>query len=298
MIWLSEKRGYLTDWVTQRWVQLTGRSVRLADAQWLAGPIGKTTRIGSDFYEEWAVEAGLELKRDGAVRGLVPRFNLLAAPDFNPTRIHHRVADFYERTLAYELDVWSEWRGFFRPFGHALACLFSRRLQQLNVPLSGLDTSRGISSDVLQLTDPITGEVKLTAWVRHLRSNKAVLYAGSYSLCYIPNRVGACIKVVFPLPNGNAIVVMKPVANPDGSFSLYSVGDRFGDPGFYFTVRKDAETLFVRYVKTMREHIRVYEAEDGSLRTDHALTIWGMTFLHLHYHLRLRVTPLKETEWQ
>jgi hypothetical protein len=289
MIWLGEKRGYLSDWVTQRWVQLTGRSVKLADAQWLDGPTGKTTGIGSNFYEEWAIESGLQLKRDGAVQGLVPRFAALAAPDFNPAQIQGQVADFYERASAYELDVWSEWCGFFRPFGHALALLFSRRLQQLNVPLSGLDTSRGISSDVLQLADPVTGEVKLTAWVRHLLANQTVLYAGSYSLCHIPNRVGACVKVVFPLPNGNAIVLMKPVANPDGSFSLYSVGERFGDPGFYFTVRKDAETSFVRYVQTMREHIRVYAADDGSFRTDHVLTIWGRTFLHLHYRLRLRV---------
>lgn len=293
MIWLGEKRGYLSDWVTQRWVQLTGRSVKLADAQWLSGPTGKTTGIGSNFYEEWAGESGLQLKRSGVVQGLVPCFDALAAPDFDPTKIQHRVADFYERASAYELDVWSEWCGFFRPFGHALALLFSRRLQQLNVPLSGLDTSRGISSEVLQLADPVTGEVKLTAWVRHLLSNKRVLYAGSYSFCRIPNRMGACVKVVFPLPNGNAIVLMKPVANPDGSFSLYSVGERFGDPGFYFTVRKDVETLFVRYVKTMREHIRVYEDESGNLRTDHMLTIWGQTFLRLHYRLRLRVTSLE-----
>jgi hypothetical protein len=294
MIWLGDKRGYLSDWVTQRWVQLTGRSVKLADAPWLAGPIGKTTSIGSNFYEELAIKSGLELKRGEEVQGLVPRFDALAAPDFDPTKIQRRVAEFYEHASAYELDVWSEWCGLFRPFGYVLALLFSRRLQQLNVPLSGLDTSRGISSEVLQLVDPATGEVKLTAWVRRLLSNQMVLYAGSYSFCHIPNRVGACVKVVFPLPNGSAIVLMKPVANADGSFSLYSVGERFGDPGFYFTVRKDAETLFVRYVKAMREHIRVYEDDAGSLRTDHVLTIWGQTFLHLHYRMRLHTAPLKE----
>lgn len=37
-----------------------------------------------------------------------------------------------------------------------MAAIFSRRLQQLNVPLSGLDTSRGITNEVTQLIDPKT----------------------------------------------------------------------------------------------------------------------------------------------
>jgi hypothetical protein len=44
------------------------------------------------------------------------------------------VKQFYEQTSEYELDAWSEWCGLFRPFGRTLAVLFSRRLQQLNVP--------------------------------------------------------------------------------------------------------------------------------------------------------------------
>ena len=39
MIWLGSKRGYVTDWFTQRWVQFTGRRVCLTAQPWLAGPI-------------------------------------------------------------------------------------------------------------------------------------------------------------------------------------------------------------------------------------------------------------------
>ena len=36
MSWLDERRGYLSDWVTQRWVQLMGRRVDLDGAErWL-----------------------------------------------------------------------------------------------------------------------------------------------------------------------------------------------------------------------------------------------------------------------
>jgi hypothetical protein len=163
--------------------------------------------------------------------------------------------------------------------------IFSRRLQQLNIPLSGLDTSGGMTSEVLQLVDPASGEVRLTAWVRELKSTGRVLYAGTYSPCAIPGLADPCLKVVFPLPNGNAMVIMRPVLHADGSLTVASTGNAFGDPGFYFTVHDGNGTIRARYVRTMREGIHVYPAEDGRVRADHELNIFGVTFLRLHYRL-------------
>jgi hypothetical protein len=184
--------------------------------------------------------------------------------------------------------VWAEWCGGFRPFGSLLAMVFSRRLQQLNVPLSPLDTSRGITSDVLQLVDPSSGEVRYTAWLRELLGTGNVLYAGSYSVCRIPGNSDPCVKVVFPLPNGNAIVIMKTEVHSDGSFTVRSAGNRFGDPGFYFTVHEPGGKIWARHVRSMRESIRVYAGEQGVIRADHVLSLWGTTFLRLHYRLRDR----------
>lgn len=78
------------------------------------------------------------------------------------------------------------------------------------MPLSGLDTSRGVRSKVLQLVAPGTRAVRYTAWLRRLVGSGEVLYAGSYGLAAPPGHDGACVKVVFPLPNGNAIVIMRP----------------------------------------------------------------------------------------
>jgi hypothetical protein len=142
---------------------------------------------------------------------------------------------------------------------------------------------------VLQLVDPTTGVVQHTAWVRLLAGSGNVLYAGSYSLTNVPGRNGACVKVVFPLPNGNGIVLMRPVAHEDGSLSVISAGRGFGDPGFYFTVH-GRDAVWARYVASLRESIHVYAAENDSVRADHVLTIWGMTFLRLHYRLR----PVRE----
>ena len=197
------------------------------------------------------------------------------------------MAGFYENTARFEFDVWSEWCGAFRPFGGALAAIFSRRLQQLNVPLSPLDTKLGIKSQVVQLKDA-AGTLVYTAWVRDLVSTGRTLYAGAYSTCTVPGYDGPCVKVVFPLPNGSATVIMRPESDADGSLMLRSTGMRFGDPGFYFFVEKEPGHGWARYVRTLKEDIRVYVDPQGIVRADHELRIWGLRFLRLHYRMQER----------
>ncbi len=134
--------------------------------------------------------------------------------------------------------------------------------------------------------EPRSGEVRLTAWVRRLRRTGNVLYAGSYSTCAVPGHPDPCVKVVFPLPNGNAIVLMKPAVDASSALTLTSAGRRFGDPGFYFTVHAAEGEVWARYVRALRESIRVYPADGDGVRADHVLAIWGATFLRLHYRLR------------
>ncbi len=242
---LASTTGHLVDRITQRWVQFTGQTVDISgEHRWLDGPIAEPQGIGNDYFQGFAREHSLAI---GPGAGLL-------------------------------------WCNAFRPFGWLLALIFSRRLQQLNVPLRPLDTSKGVTSEVLRVSDPATGQHKFTAWLRRLRESGDVLYAGAYSTCRLPNVEGECVKVVFPLPNGNAMVIMRPVAHADGSFSVVSHGERFGDPGFYFTVHS-TRGVRARYLKTLRESIRVYCAEEGTVRADHVLSLWGLTFLRLHYRM-------------
>jgi|GEM_PF-104999 len=284
-----ERRGALVDRTTQRWVRATGRRVALEECPWLEGPVGDVDVIGADFFARFADREGLTMVANGPPRGLVEDFSALAGPTCDPSQVDARVARFYEQTSEYEFDVWSEWRGGFRPFGNALAAIFSRRLQQLNVPLSPLDTSQGISTSVVRLIDP-AGALKQTAWVREIVSSKRTLYAGSYSLCRVPGFDGPCVKVAFPLPNGSANVIMRPESAPDGSFTVRSSGRDFGDPGFYFFVEAGRGQGWARYLKALEEDIRVYVDPQGHLRADHNLQIWGATFLRLHYRMRRKAT--------
>src|SRR6185312_7968930 len=270
---------------TQTWVKATGRSVTLAECPWLEGPVGDVDVIGTDFFRRVAASRGLEVVSSGPPRGLLQDFAVLAGPTCRPTEVHSSVRDFYERTSEYDFDVWSEWSGVFRPFAGMLASIFSRRLQQLNVPLSPLDTKLGITSQVLQLRNA-DGRVELSAWVRETVATGRALYVGSYSSCQVPGFGGPCVKVVFPLPNGYALVAMKPESRPDGSLVLRSEGRGFGDPGFYFFVTGEPGRGWARYVRTFKESIRVFRDDSGRLRTDHTMELWGRTFLRLHYRMQ------------
>lgn len=287
----NQGEGALADWVTQQWARATGRRVDLASHPWLRGPIAPPSGIGSDFFERWALGSGLRVRADGAARGLLPDFNLLRGPSFDPAAVDARVRDFYERTSEYELEAWSEWCGAFRPFGRLLAVIFSRRLQQLNVPLDPLDTSLGTTSDVLHLIEPATGRVVMAAWVRHLRSSGNVLYAGAYSVCTVPGQENPCVQVAFPLPTGNALVILRPTVDAAGALTVTSAGQVFGDSGFYFTVHREGGRVWARYVKTMQESICVYPGEGRDVRADHTMWLWGRVFLRLHYRLRLGAPP-------
>ena len=253
--------------------------------------MGDVQVIGTDFFRRVAERRGLRVIESGRPRGLLESFSALSGPSFRADQVHAEVAAFYEQTSEYEFDVWSEWCGGYRPFGGLLASLFSNRLQQLNVPLSPLDTKLGITSQVLQLAAP-DGRVELSAWVRQTVATGRALYVGSYSSCRLPGFDGPCVKVAFPLPNGYALVIMKPEARPDGGLVVRSEGRRFGDPGFYFFVESAPGRGWARYLGAMKETISVFVDDTSTLRADHVLTLWGRVFLRLHYRMQRRPPPV------
>jgi hypothetical protein len=284
---LGARRGFLSDWITQRWVQVSGRRIDLLSNEWLRGPVGDLEVIGCDYFRRLASRNGLEVDDHTGSRGLLARVSDLRGRTCDPGILRPEVVAFYERTSDYDFDVWSEWSPLFRPFGGLLAMIFSRRLEQLNVPLSPLDSSRGFHSTVLKLKDS-NGTVLHTAWVRTLLSTGKTLYAGDYSTCSIPLDGCSCVKVCFPLPNGNATVVMRPYSSEDGSLTLQSAGSKFGDAGFYFFVASSDHQGWARYVRSLKEDIRVYVDAHGVVRADHTLSLWGLRFLRLHYRMLKR----------
>jgi hypothetical protein len=90
-----------------------------------------------------------------------------------------------------------------------------------------------MTSDIaVVVIEPSSGRRLFTAWVRRLSRTGNLIYSGAYSTCVVPDGPTPCVRVVFPLLDGNAIVLMKPTVGGDGSLLLESAGRGFGSAGF------------------------------------------------------------------
>ena len=275
----------LQDKITQLWVKATGRKINPTTHSWLMGPIGATNIIKDTFIYNLAEKENLEVQDSIPDSGLLESIEEIGIQDQEKALLNKKVIDFYENTSNYDFEVWSEWKGIFKPFGKLLHIIFSKRLQQLNLPLNSLETAKGLKSQIIKLKDKKTNNTKWTIWYRIIKSTNNVIYSGVYTTCKNPNYKTPLLKVIFPLPNGNASVVMKKTVEKDGSLLLSSDGNNFGDNGFYFTLTNHKGKYWAKYVKSMYEWIRVYEDSERVLRADHILNFYGLRFLNLHYKM-------------
>jgi hypothetical protein len=267
----------------RQWIRLTGRRIDRRDAQWLDCPMGPPERIGAEFYGYLAARENLQI-RMAPDAGLIPDFDALKGDGFDPAKVCPEIRDFYEHTARYRLDAWSEAAVSTRVFLSALTTFVSRRMDQLNFPVSSLELAGGLTNEILPMADA-GGQLRYTGWLRRLGATKRVIYTGLYSIQHTPGYPDPCVKVSFPLPLGSSTVFLRPEALPDGSFKLISSGSRFGDPGFYRMVQVDADRWRVRYLRTLREFFHVYVDERGTLRTEHLVRCLGFAPLRLYYRM-------------
>ena len=276
--WIGAQFIYLLIWIF-------GRSVRRDDQGWLDGPFGKEL-IGDAPYQEAADAEGLTMERQPEDGGLLPSFAALDGEGFDSREVHPLIRDFYEHTTSFAMDVWSQT---FFPSNLALALLvttLARQTDQLNFPLSPLEAARGISSEVILLRRK-DGSVRYSGWLRKIGEGRGarVLYTGFYLAGSAPKEKAPCVKVIFPMPRGNATVFLRPSVGEGGSFLLDTSGPGFGAAGFYRIQLRDAARVRVWRISTMRERFKLFVDGEGVLRCDHSIHFLGLPVLALHYKL-------------
>jgi hypothetical protein len=267
-------------------IRVFGRVVHESSEPWLAGPSGSDF-IGDRPYEEVAARENLEVVRRASSGGLLHDLGELEGPGCAIATLQPAVRHFYEHTAAYRMDVWSET---FFPGNIGLWLLvttISRKVDQLNFPLRALQAAKGIDSEIVLLRDR-AGAVRYAGWYRRLMEMGRTIYTGFYMTTRTPHCATPCVKVVFPMPNGNATVILRPSVDADGHLLLSSKGSRFGDAGFYRVARIDQDRLRVWRVSTLKEEFRVYVDGEGVLRCDHSVGFLGLPILHLHYRIEER----------
>jgi hypothetical protein len=274
--WFGARFIYLLIW-------LFGRKYQRSEVAWIHGPIGGPT-IGDSTYREVCEAEGLTIERHARSAGLVPDWEALNSDTFDASRVLPMARDFYEHTSDYSMDVWSQTYFPAKIVLWILVKTISRQVNQLNFPLSPLDTSRGIISEIISMRRP-DQSIRYTGWFRRFAHDDAVLYTGFYMTEMSPSLKVPCMKVVFPMPNGNATVLLRPELLPDGSLLLDSSGRHFGDAGFYRVQAVGTECLRVWHIRSLKERFHMYVDEAGILRCDHTIRFLGLPCLSLHYKL-------------
>lgn len=154
------------------------------------------------------------------------------------------------------------------------------------MPLRPLDVAAGMDSRVVRVLDDQSSQLG-AAWLRTLRSTGRVMYSGWYSTVTLPANTRPSIKVAFPLPNGSVVVFLRPDTGPDGELRLTSPRGQFGGDGAYLVVAGDDDRVWTRRIPLV-EAFRIYTDSEGVLRTDHALDLWRVPALRLHYRLEAK----------
>jgi len=288
---LRDMLGAIAQATINTGVRVLGKSICPEDHPWLKCPVGLPGAVGTQMYSDIAAAENLEQRRSKTA-GLLASFAGLSSDHFDSSRIDPRIRDFYERTGTYELEAWSDVGMMARPLLWGLVTLVSRRMDQLVFPLSSLELSGGMSNEVVELIDKASGKRVYTGWRRKLLSNSSIIYAGLYSTAIPPNYGRPCVRVSFPVPKGNATVILRPEADNDGSLWLISEGRKFGDPGFYRVVETGLDRWSVRYLPPLHERFHVFVHPDGILRTEHKISILGVKVLTLHYKMSLAREPV------
>jgi hypothetical protein len=264
-------------------MRLTSRRTSEQRAPWLVGPSAGRDLVGHGWVDQLAGEVAGHTTV-GPEHGLLTDFGALAGPGFDPAEVDPRIADFYERTNLWRLDLWSQWSPYAWPFGVLITALFSRRLQQLSLPLRPLDVSYGMDSSVVHVHDA-QGTVLGAAWLRNMRRTGTTTYSGLYGVRRLPDHDQPSIRVVFPLPLGSVQVFLRPSADGRGGLHLHSPLGRFGNDGAYLVLRRRDGILHARRIP-IAEHFHLFVDDEGDVRCDHALNLWRIPAVRLHYRLR------------
>ncbi|RYM34582.1 hypothetical protein ERX46_04195 [Brumimicrobium glaciale] len=283
---LAYPKQNLKDWFTQQWVILWGKKIDAVEESWLMGPFGDLGSISDDFIVQFAKSEGLIIQRNTTSHGLIsPFMNLnLSENEFNT--LSTKVIDFYEKTADYNLKLSVKWNPLFKFFGVLVNKLFSRRISQLNIPTGNLNASKALSSEIITLVDPKTKLVKHTIWFRTIKSSGQTVYSGVYSTCKLPSG-NTCVKAVFPLPKGNATVIMTPSVDEKGALILNSSGRKFGDAGFYFLLTDSKGNLWSQYLMSFRDKL-IVSPNHESIIAEQSLTLWHLKVLRFNYEISLK----------
>lgn len=271
------------DWFTQQWIIIRGRKIDPSEYLWLIGPFGELNGIGEIFIDQLAEKENLAIRKNSSSKGLLNSISILNLSENETKKLSAKVIDFYEKTADYKLKFNVKWNLFFRPFGYIVNRLFSQRINQLNIPTQNIQGVENITNEIIELYSKENNEVKYTIWLRKIQSTGKVVYSGIYTTCKLPSGA-TCMKAIFPLPKGNATVILKPFVGEQNELILDSSGQKFGDAGFYFLLNDSNGNFWSQYIKSFTDKLTISE-ENEYLKAKQILKLWNIRVASFEYDI-------------
>lgn len=271
------------DWFTQQWIIIFGRKIDPKDESWLLGPFGEIDGIGDKFIHQLAQRENLQILKSCNSAGLLNSIYDLHLFESELDKLSKKVIDFYENTSDYKLILKVQWNPFFKVFGKLVNRLFSQRINQLNIPTKQILENEILTSEIIQLIDENSKEIKYTIWLRKIKSSGLVVYSGIYGTCNLPSGM-TCVKAIFPLPKGNATVILQPKVGNNHELILESAGKKFGDPGFYFLINDAKNTYWSQFHSSFTDELIVTE-RNQELQAKQTLKLWNLKVATFEYKL-------------
>ena len=280
---LAFKNQKFQDWFTQQWVILCGRKINPIEYSWLIGHFGELNGIGEDFIYQLSEKENLRIIRNSKSKGLLQSISNLNLTENENKKLSQRVIDFYEKTADYKLQLNVQWNPFFKLFGFLVNRLFSERINQLNIPTENIKESEKLLSEIIELVSKENEEVKYTIWLRKFQSSGKIIYSGIYSTTTLPSGT-ICIKAIFPLPNGNATVILKPTVGDKNELILDSSGEKFGEAGFYFLLNDSKGNYWSQYIQSFTDKLIVSEDQENLIARQ-TLKLWNLKVANFEYRI-------------
>lgn len=281
---LADTMQKFQDWFTQQWVIICGRKINPSENTWLFGTFGEVNGIGEKFIHQLAEKEDLTIIRKSNSKGLLDSISSLNLSENEIKKLPKNVIDFYEKTSEYKLQLNVKWNPIFKIFGYVVNRLFSQRINQLNIPTNNIQSSENLISEIIELVAKNTNEIKYTIWLRKFQSTGKVIYSGIYTTCLLPSGI-TCVKAIFPLPKGNATVILKPSVGEKNELILDSSGNKFGDAGFYFLLNDSKGNCWSKYIKSFTDKLIVSD-ENEKLKAKQTLKLWRLKVARFEYEMK------------
>ncbi len=281
---LADTMQKFQDWFTQQWVIICGRKINPSENTWLFGTFGEVSGNGEKLIHQLAEKEDLTIIRKSNSKGLLDSISSLYLSENEIKKLPKNVIDFYEKTSEYKLQLNVKWNPIFKIFGYVVNRLFSQRINQLNIPTNNIQSSENLTSEIIELVAKNTNEVKYTIWLRKFQSTGKVIYSGIYTTCLLPSGI-TCVKAIFPLPKGNATVILKPSVGEKNELILDSSGNKFGDAGFYFLLNDSKGNCWSKYIKSFTDKLIVSD-ENEKLKARQTLKLWRLKVARFEYEMK------------